>query len=68
MSVDDRWVISYNPILLRSFNAKINVGSCQYVCKYVHQGSDQSTFSLQNINDEVEKYLNACYISSSEAL
>lgn len=74
MSVDNRWVVPYNPVLSRSFNAHINVEFCQsvkaikYICKYIHKGSDQATFSLQNNNDEVEKYLNGRYISSSEAL
>ncbi|CAB3235853.1 unnamed protein product [Arctia plantaginis] len=74
MSVDNRWVVPYNPVLSRSFNAHINVEFCQsvkaikYICKYIHKGSDQATFSLQNNNNEVEKYLNGRYISSSEAL
>lgn len=74
MRVDNRWVVPYNPVLSRSFNAHINVEFCQSVkaikciCKYIQKGSDQATFSLQNNNDEVEKYLNSRYISSSEAL
>ncbi|GBP53109.1 hypothetical protein EVAR_97113_1 [Eumeta japonica] len=73
MSVDNRWVVPYNPLLSRIFNAHINVEFCQsvkaikYICKYIHKGSDQATFSLQSNNDEVEKYLNGRYISSSEA-
>lgn len=61
-------------MLSRSFNAHINVEFCRsvkaikYICKYIHEGSDQATFSLQNNNDEVEKYLNVCYKSSSETL
>ncbi|XP_063929859.1 uncharacterized protein LOC135142123 [Zophobas morio] len=73
ISVDNRWVVPYNPVLSRIFNAHINVEFCQsvkaikYICKYIHKGSDQATFSLQNSNNEVEKYLNGRYISSSEA-
>jgi len=74
MSVDNRWVVLYNPVLSRSFNAHINVEflqsvkSIKYICKYIHKGSDQATFLLQNNNDGVEKYLNCRYIRSSEAL
>lgn len=74
MSVDNRWVVPYNPVLSRSFNAHINVEFCQsvkaikYIYKYIHKGSDQATISLQNNNAEVEKYLNGRYISSSRAL
>ena len=52
----------YKGFFCQSVKAIINV------CKYNHKGSDQATFSLQNDNDEVEKYLNGRYVSTSEAL
>ncbi|XP_054083761.1 uncharacterized protein LOC114804961 [Zeugodacus cucurbitae] len=73
MSVDNRRVVPYNPVLSRIFNAHINVEFCQsvkaikYICKYIHKGSNKATFSLHMNNDEVERYLNGRYISSSEA-
>ena len=56
------------------FNAHIKVEFCQsvkaikYICKYIHKVSDQAAFSLKNSINEVEKYLNGRYISSSKAL
>jgi hypothetical protein len=72
--VDNRWVVPYNPVLSQSFNAHINIEFCisikaiKYICKYIHQGSDQATFSFQNVINEVEKYWNGLYISFSKAL
>lgn len=74
VAIDNRWVVPYNPVLLRTFNAHINVELCssvksiKYVCKYVNKGSDQATFSLQNRQDEIEMYQSGRYISTSEAV
>lgn len=71
---DNRWVVPYNPVLLRTFNAHINVEFChsvksiKYVCKYINKGSDQATFALENEKDEVKIYESGRYISSSEAV
>ena len=73
MEIDNRWVVPYNPVLLRIFNSHINVEFChsvkaiKYICKYIHKGCDQATFTVQS-KDEVEKYINGRYISSSEAV
>ncbi|XP_063912257.1 uncharacterized protein LOC135129106 [Zophobas morio] len=48
--VDNRWIVPYSPILSKSFNAHINVESCnsvksiKYICKYVNKGSDMAIF------------------------
>ncbi|XP_035211307.1 uncharacterized protein LOC118185544 [Stegodyphus dumicola] len=68
--IDNRWIVPYNPLLLKIFDAHINVELCnsiQYVTKYINKGSDQATFSIQSPN-EVEKYQSGCYICSSEAV
>lgn len=73
MDLDNRWVVPYNPVLLRTFEAHINVELCnsiksiKYVCKYINKGSDQAAFGLQNDFDEVTRYESGRYISSSEA-
>ncbi|GBP66856.1 ATP-dependent DNA helicase pif1 [Eumeta japonica] len=49
MSVDNRWVVPYNPLLSRIFNAHINVEFCQSVkaIKYISGGrTAHSTFKL----------------------
>ena len=74
MDLDNRWVVPYNPVLSRTFNAHINVEYCnsvqsiKYICKYVNKGSDQATFGFENQKDEVTRYESGRYISSSEAV
>lgn len=65
MELDNRWLVPYNPVLLRSFNAHINVEFCnsvkcvKYICKYINKGSDQATFAVKNDMDEVPMKLAA---------
>ncbi|XP_075208651.1 uncharacterized protein LOC142315251 [Anomaloglossus baeobatrachus] len=77
IKIDNRWVVPYNPLLSKIFQAHINVESCnsvksiKYICKYVHKGSDQAVFELQKnrpIIDEVEAFQMGRYISSNEAV
>lgn len=59
VDLDNRWVVPYNPVLSRTFDAHINVEysnsvqSIKYICQYVNKGSDQA--ALQN-DDEVARY------------
>ncbi|CAG9772259.1 unnamed protein product [Ceutorhynchus assimilis] len=76
MNLDNRWVVPYNPVLLRTFNAHINVEitssvkSIKYICKYITKSDDQAAFALENKEqiDEIEMYENGRYLSSSEAV
>ncbi|XP_063906157.1 uncharacterized protein LOC135124864 [Zophobas morio] len=71
--VDNRWIVPYSPILSKSFNAHINVESCnsvksiKYICKYVNKGSDMAIFGIANPN-EIEQFQMGRYISSNEAV
>ena len=75
--IDNRWIVPYNPVLLRIFNAHINVEiansikAIKYVCKYVYKGSDLASYRLAKENkdsgDEVTSYEVGRYISSHEA-
>ena len=77
--IDNRWVVPYNPLLSKAFKAHLNVELCtsikaiKYVCKYICKGTDMACFGLEdgkkpkNKNDEVELYILARYISSTEA-
>ncbi|XP_073525166.1 uncharacterized protein [Phyllobates terribilis] len=65
IEIDNRWVVPYNPLLSKIFQAHINVEYCnsvksiKYICKYVHKGSDQVVFELQKngpIIDEVQAF------------
>ena len=67
-------VVPFNALLLRAFDAHINVEYCssvksiQYVCKYCNKGSDMATIGIRNVeSDEITQYQNGRYICSSEA-
>ena len=72
--IDNRWIVPYNKLLLRSMNCHCNVELCmsiksiKYVLKYVHKGCDQAMFALQSSQvDEILDHQNARYVSSNEA-
>lgn len=54
MDIDNSWVVPFNPVLLRTFNAHINIEYCnsvksiKYICKYVNKGSDHASFTLED--------------------
>lgn len=76
ITIDNRWVVPYNPVLSRMFNAHINVEYChsvksiKYICKYVNKGSDMSMLQLESVNrnDEITMYQLARYVSTDEAI
>ncbi|GFT68522.1 putative DNA helicase [Trichonephila clavipes] len=77
IDVDNRWVVPYSPLLLKTYNAYINVEYCnsakaiKYVCKYVNKGSYMAVFGVKNTtasNDEVTQYQLGRYRSSNEAV
>lgn len=82
LSVDNRFVVPYNPYLLAKFNCHLNVEVCttvksvKYIYKYVYKGYDCATIQIGNINnngesepqiDEIKNYLNGRYVGSTEA-
>ena len=76
-TVDNRWVVPYNPYLIRALGVHSNVEICmsvkaiKYVIKYVHKGNDQSSFAVTEsteARDEISEYQCARYVSASEAL
>ncbi len=76
LEIDNRWIVPYSPLLLKMFDAHINVEYCnsvksiKYILKYVHKGSDQGVFTAQsrdNSVDEIAEYQAGRYISSNEA-
>ena len=70
--LDNRWVVPYNPFLLRKFSAHINVEACvsqrsvKYLYKYIYKGHDTLTCATRN-NDEISTYANFRYVSPPEA-
>ncbi|XP_008189363.1 uncharacterized protein LOC103311507, partial [Acyrthosiphon pisum] len=74
VEIDNRFIVPYNSLLLKTFNAHINVEWChsvksiKYICKYINKGSDQAIFALTNKFDEVGIYQIGRYISTNEAV
>ncbi|CAG8744181.1 20454_t:CDS:2 [Rhizophagus irregularis] len=80
IQLDNRWVVPYNPYLTTKYDCHINVEICslitaiKYLFKYVYKGHDHATVEIsgggntnQINNNEISLYLDARYISASEA-
>ncbi|XP_040385740.1 uncharacterized protein LOC102722064 isoform X3 [Oryza brachyantha] len=56
--LDNRWVVPYNPALLKKFQAHINVKWCnktylvKYLFKYVNKGGDSAMFTFRQNTSE----------------
>jgi hypothetical protein len=79
LQIDNRWVVPYNKMLSKIFNAHINTECCmsiksiKYVCKYINKGTDMAVFAVQQQDgqqnqDEVRQFQLGRYISSNEAI
>lgn len=72
--LDNRWIVPYNPYLCAKYSAHINVEICstitavKYLYKYVYKGQDRIMAGVQHgeIN-EIQRYVDARYVSASEA-
>jgi hypothetical protein len=51
--LDNRWVVPYNPYLIRTFNCHINVEACssiksvKYLFKYIYKGHDRASVAVR---------------------
>ncbi|XP_062197784.1 uncharacterized protein LOC133900579 isoform X3 [Phragmites australis] len=77
--LDNRWVVPYNPYLLRLFNCHINVEVCssikavKYLFKYIYKGHDRASVSVNEADrngniDEIRQYRDARWVTPPEAL
>jgi hypothetical protein len=80
--LDNRWVVPYNPHLLRHFNCHINVEACgsikavKYLFKYIYKGHDRASISVSEADkansngeiDEIKQYRDARWVTPPEAL
>ncbi|XP_076951018.1 uncharacterized protein LOC143624180 [Bidens hawaiensis] len=82
INLDNRSVVPYNKILLRKYQAHINVewcnqeGSIKYLFKYINKGPDRAIISLVQNNtddnedpqvDEIKAFYDCRYLSACEA-
>ena len=76
-TVNDSWVVPYNPHLLMKFNCHMNVEVCttvrsvKYIFKYIHKGNDAAHVEIrQNYlnHDEILQHLNARYVGPHQAV
>ncbi|XP_020180784.1 uncharacterized protein [Aegilops tauschii subsp. strangulata] len=77
--LDNRWVVPYNPYLLRMFNCHINVEVCssikavKFLYKYIYKGHDRASFSIGQPNangniDEIKRYIDARWVTPPEVM
>ena len=79
-TIDNSWVVPYNPYLSTRYNCHINVESCissratKYLYKYVTKGPDRAMVSTkvggqgrQENRDEIKDYEDMRYVGSCEA-
>ncbi|KAL5647573.1 hypothetical protein ACJX0J_041928, partial [Zea mays] len=76
----NRWVVPYNPYLLRLFNCHINVEACgsikavKYLFKYIYKGHDRASVVMRDASktyddvDEIKQYRDARWVTPPEAL
>ncbi|KAK9074699.1 hypothetical protein SSX86_003017 [Deinandra increscens subsp. villosa] len=80
--IDTRYVVPYNKLLLKKYQAHINVEWCnqgnaiKYLFKYINKGPDRTTLALDTTEDgsqtvknvnEIDAYYDCRYISACEA-
>ncbi|XP_021959226.1 uncharacterized protein LOC110855114 [Folsomia candida] len=75
-TINNQWVVPYNPSLLLKYNCHINIEVCatiksvKYLFKYVYKGHDCANVEIRenaNQHDEVKSFLDARYVSPPEA-
>ncbi|XP_035842078.1 uncharacterized protein LOC110923934 [Helianthus annuus] len=82
VQLDNRSVVPYNPLLLKRYQAHINVewcnqaGSIKYLFKYINKGPDKASLVVSNgdgtenektSKDEIKAYYDCRYVSACEA-
>ncbi|XP_020963370.1 uncharacterized protein LOC107606759 [Arachis ipaensis] len=75
ITVDNSWVVPYNPWLLLKYDCHINVEICssiksiKYLYKYCYKGPDWVAMEVHNGSnvDEVQQFVDARWITAPEA-
>ena len=72
ITIDNQWIVPYNPVLLLKYQAHMNVErcnstkACKYVYKYIAKGPDRIMLELDN-PDEIQQFIDTQYTSASQA-
>ncbi|XP_062203849.1 uncharacterized protein LOC133906087 [Phragmites australis] len=77
--LDNRWVVPYNPKLLRRYDCHINAEVCssikvvKYLYKYIYKGHDRASVSISDTDgnheiNEIDDYREARWVAPQEAL
>lgn len=79
INVDNKWIVPYNPYLIKKYDCHVNVEICssvkavKYLYKYITKGHDRISVQVQDPNvantnvDEIKEYLDCRYVSAMEA-
>ncbi|XP_021991140.1 uncharacterized protein LOC110887887 [Helianthus annuus] len=78
-TLDNRWVVPYNPKLLVMFNCHINLEICssvksvKYLFKYIYKGHDKQVIHIDPdgedvVINEIKRFQDARYVSPPEAM
>ena len=77
-TLDNRYVVPYNPYLLLKYRSHINTEACmsvrsiKYLFKYLHKGYDsayvEKTVGSRDQVDEIREYVDCRYLSAMEAM
>ncbi|KAJ0985328.1 hypothetical protein J5N97_003684 [Dioscorea zingiberensis] len=78
-NLDNRWVVPYNPYLLKRYNCHINFEICssitavKYLYKYIYKGHDRVAINIRDEGspstvDEIKNFRDALWVSAPEAI
>jgi hypothetical protein len=73
-TMDNHWIVPYNPYLTLRYKAHINMKVCasvqtiKYIHKYIYKGTDRTALHLTDENDEITRHLQSRYIGPTEAI
>lgn len=71
--VDNRWIVPHSPLILymmeshANLECYISIKAFKHIHKQIYQGHDRTTMACGEDQNEVQKYLDAIYVSASEA-
>jgi hypothetical protein len=76
VTIDNRWVVPYNPYILLKLECHANMEACmgvrafKYIHKYVYKGGDRATLVVgeEDERDEIKQHLDGRYVGSEEAV